>query len=256
LFFKTVLPKRGKNGLTSLKFEEKNLFMKANLQKPFIKQVKDISISSGISLALLGLGTFTQSCNSNNSSESYDDYETVESYSTGVLSYIKETEKGVFKITKEQNVSADSSGAVITYLNGTTQKLSTTQASNLIDKHIANHYSEVGKNNSLENVLLYGGLGYFLGKMGKSNYNSFISERDYASQDNNYTQESRRDTSRNRSSRSHYRSGLTRFYTGSSAYRSRATTTEHVNSSRTISSHPSGGHSGFFHSSSHSSFHS
>jgi len=243
LFFKTVLPKRGKNRLTSLKFEEKNLFMKANLQKPFIKQVKDISISSGISLALLGLGTFTQSCNSNNSSESYDDYETetVESYSTGVLSYIKETEKGVFKITKEQNVSADSSGAIITYLNGTTQKLSTTQASNLIDKHIANHYSEVGKNNSLENVLLYGGLGYFLGKMGKSNY---------------YTQESRRDTSRNRSSRSHYRSGLTRFYTGSSAYRSRATTTEHVNSSRTISSHPSGGHSGFFHSSSHSSFHS
>lgn len=229
--------------------------MKPTLQKPFIKQIKDISISSSISLALLGLGAFTQSCNSNNSSESYDEYEEVETYTTGVLSYIKETEKGVFKITKEQNVSADSSGAIITYLNGTTQKLSTTQAANLIDKHIANHSTEVGQNNSLANALLFGGVGYFLGKTGKSNYNSFFAERDYASQDNGYSQETPRDTAARRTTTRRHHSNFSRFYTGSRAYQSRTYTTEHVNASRTITSHPSGGHSGFFHSSSHSSFH-
>lgn len=237
-----------------LKFEEKKYFMKQISAKPFIKYVRDISINSSLSLALLGLSTFTQGCSSNNSSDNTDDYEEVEEYTTGVLSHIKETEKGVFKITKEQNVRADSSGALITYLNGTTQRLSSTQAANVIDKHIANHYNEVGQNNTLANALLFGGLGYFLGKTGKSNYNSFLSERDYSSQDNGYSQEPPRDTSKRATRRRHF-SGVSRFYTGASAYQSRSYTTTHINASRTISSHPSGGHSGFFHSSSHSSFH-
>jgi hypothetical protein len=126
-----------------------------------IRRVKDITISSTLSLALLGGSGMIQSCG--NQSE---EQETV--YTKGVQTHIEETEKGVFKIKDEKTVEPDDSKVFITYLDGRTDTLNLEQARRIVDQREnqgqhsngGGYYHESG----LSNVLFYGGMGYLMGR--------------------------------------------------------------------------------------------
>jgi hypothetical protein len=136
--------------------------MTPSKQHAFIKKVKDITIGSTIALSLFGPAVLLQSCSSNQNDDG--DYEEVEVYKKGVKTYISETSKGVFKITKEIETDADSSVAYVTYLDGKQDTLSPRAVKALIDQDVARHPQHIGQSSSLSNALLYGGMGYFLGK--------------------------------------------------------------------------------------------
>ena len=103
----------------------------------FIRKVKDISISGSLALAILGNSVMLQSCGNSNSSDDEDtDYEEVEAYTKGVKTYISETKKGEFKITDEVEVPVDSSVAIVTYLDGKKETLSSNAVKALIDNDI------------------------------------------------------------------------------------------------------------------------
>ena len=128
----------------------------------FIKQAKDITIGSTLTFLAIGAGlslTFQQ-CTSEESTESYE--ETVDVYQKGIRSYITETAPGEFRITDEIAVPKDSARAIVRYLDGRRDTLTTAVAKNLIDKEISTHKSAIGEHNNLGTVLLYGGMGYML----------------------------------------------------------------------------------------------
>ena len=104
----------------------------------FIHKIKDISISGSLALAILGNSVMLQSCGSSESSKG-EDYEEVEVYTKGVKTYISETSNGQFKITDETQVPADSSVAIITYLDGRNETLSPQAVKALIDNNIKNN---------------------------------------------------------------------------------------------------------------------
>lgn len=135
----------------------------------FLKKVKDITISGTLSMLILSSGL--SSCNSSNNNAG--DYEQSEVYTQGVRTYIKETSKGEFKITEEIAVPADSSKAIVTYLDGRVETLNKDQAKSMIDNEITKNQNTVGRNNGLSNVLLYGGMGYFLGRTMSPNYGAY-----------------------------------------------------------------------------------
>lgn len=132
----------------------------------FLKKVKDITISGSLTMLILSSGLY--SCSSSESTEG--DYEQTEVYTQGVRTYIKETSKGEFKITEEIAVPADSSKAIVTYLDGRVETLTKEQSKKLIDEEITRNENTIGHNNGLSNVLLYGGMGYFLGRTMSPNY--------------------------------------------------------------------------------------
>jgi len=134
----------------------------------FLKKVKDITISGSLTMLILSSGLYNCS-----SSESEGDYEQAEVYKQGVRTYIKETSKGEFKITEEIAVPADSSKAIVTYLDGREEVLTKEQSKKLIDEEITRNENTIGHNNGLSNVLLYGGMGYFLGRTMSPNYGSY-----------------------------------------------------------------------------------
>lgn len=134
----------------------------------FIKKVKDITISSALSLAVLSTG-FIQGCGGSNPEEQ----EIV--FTKGIETHIQETEKGVFKITEERVVPEDQTKAIVQFLNGGTDTLTVEQAKRIIDADNDNwdNNESTASNNSnhsgyygggLSNVLFYGGMGYFLGR--------------------------------------------------------------------------------------------
>ncbi|NIJ55692.1 hypothetical protein [Dyadobacter arcticus] len=185
----------------------------------FIKNVKDISISGALALALLS-GVTMSSCSSNEDEEAYSYEET--SYSKGIRSHIKEVKAGEFRITDEENVGVDSSMAIVTYLDGHVDTLSTAAAKALIDEEIRDNRSYVGHHSGLSSMLLYGGIGYMLGR---NRSNSYM---------NNY----RNDPNVSRG-----------FYSNPSTYERSQNAVRQVNASRTtrtVTSRPSGGRKGFF----------
>ncbi|MCY7349669.1 MAG: hypothetical protein LH606_03265 [Cytophagaceae bacterium] len=128
-----------------------------------IRKVRDIAISSTLSLALLTGSAALQSCgNSRDEQETVSRQETT--FSKGVKTYITETDPGVFKITDEIPTSADSSVAIVRYFDGHRDTLNANSAKALIDKEVDGNSRQagVGSNFSLGNALLYGGMGYFL----------------------------------------------------------------------------------------------
>lgn len=135
----------------------------------FLKKVKDITISGSLTMLILSSGFY--SCSSPESTEG--EYEQAEVYTQGVRTYIKETSKGEFKITEEIAVPADSSKAIVTYLDGREEVLTKEQSKKLIDEEITRNENTIGHNNGLSNVLLYGGMGYFLGRTMSPNYGSY-----------------------------------------------------------------------------------
>ena len=186
----------------------------------FIKKVKDISISSALALAILSTGMMMPGCSSNDDESDYSYEETT--YSKGIRSHIKEVKPGEFKIMDEENVAADKSVAIVSYLDGHTDSLSTAAAKALIDNEIRTNQNNVGHHSGLSTMLLYGGMGYMLGR---NSGNGYI---------NNYRQQNTNPGG---------------YYGSAGAYSKSQGAVQAVNSSRStrvVNSRPSGGRSGFF----------
>ncbi|WP_031530567.1 hypothetical protein [Dyadobacter crusticola] len=187
----------------------------------FIKHVKDISIGSALAIALLS-GMTLGSCSSNRDDEEAYSYEET-SYTKGIRSHIKEVKPGEFKITDEENVAPDSSGAIVTYLDGHTDKLSPEAAKALIDEEIRTNQSNVGHHSGLSSMLLYGGMGYLLGRNSGNGYmNGYRNANGQAAR------------------------GV---YSNPATYEKSQSTFRQVDASRTtrtVSSRPSSGRKGFF----------
>jgi hypothetical protein len=139
----------------------------------FIRKVKDITLSSTLSLGLLGTTLLMPGCNSNNSSADSNTEETEVTFTQGMQTHIQETEKGVFKITDERVVGEGQSQAIVTFLNGQTDTLSLEAAKRIVDSE-ANGGNWDNNNNQevrqgyygggLSSVLMYGALGYYMGR--------------------------------------------------------------------------------------------
>lgn len=188
----------------------------------FLKRAKDISISSALAITILSSGIGMTGCGSNEDEEAYSYEET--SYSKGIRSHIKEVKPGEFKITDEESVDADKSVAIVTYLDGHTDSLSTTAAKALIDDEIRNNSSYVGHHSGLSSMLLYGGMGYLLGR---NSGNAYM---------NNYRGRDNGNMARG-------------FYSDPNAYNKSQSAVQQANASRTtrmVTARPKGGRNGFF----------
>ena len=187
----------------------------------FIKKAKDISISGALALAILSSGMLMPGCSSNQEDESDYSYEET-SYSKGIRSHIKEVSPGEFKIMDEESVDSSKSVAIVSYLDGHTDSLSASAAKALIDTEIRNNESRVGHHSGLSSMLLYGGMGYLLGR---NMNNGYI---------NNYRQNA----------------GDTRgFYGNANAYSKSQSAVQDINASRStrvVTSRPTNGRTGFF----------
>lgn len=216
-------------------------------KKTFIKKVKDITISSTIALTIMGNSIALQSCGSDSSDE--EDYTYDEVYTKGVKTYISETSKGVFKITDEKEVAIDSSVAIVSYLDGKKDSLSPKVVQGLIDSEVKSNPNTIGQSSNLSNALLFGGMGYLLAKTMSPNYVTYRPDINGVTQNSG----SKTDTSR-RNRRHHYAGGgLMTYYATRSAFDRSSQIHQNIGNSRTTMARPTGGRSGFFHSSSHSS---
>jgi len=133
----------------------------------FIKTVREISVGGALALAVL-TGVGLSSCGSNEEEEAYSYEEST--YSKGIRSHIREVKPGEFKIINEENVGADSSVAIVSYLDGHTDTLTTAAAKALIDEDMRRNQSSFGHHNGLSSMLLYGGIGYMLGRNANNGY--------------------------------------------------------------------------------------
>ncbi|GAB2529100.1 hypothetical protein [Spirosoma aerophilum] len=188
-----------------------------------LRRIKDITFSTTLSLALLNGSAMLQSCGSNNSDD--DQAERTEtSFNKGVRTYITETAPGNFKITDEVQTGPGQAGAIVSYFDGHRDTLSVEAAKRLVetDKSTSTYLNNPGAyqaqhHNGLANALLWGSLGYMLGRNNSSRY-----------------QEDQR----------RYGSG---FYANRGLYERSTRVGDNVRSSRvTRTVRPSGGRSGFF----------
>jgi hypothetical protein len=185
----------------------------------FIRTVREISVGGALALAVLS-GIGLSSCGSSEDEDAYSYEEST--YSKGIRSHIREVRPGEFKIDKEENVAADSSVAIVTYLDGHTDRLSPAAAKALIDDEIRQNGAQNYHHSGLSNMLLYGGIGYMLGR---NMNNGYI---------NNY-----------RANNPDVRG----YYNSPSAYENSRNTVRTVDASRstrTVTARPSSGRKGFF----------
>jgi len=168
--------------------------MKIQSKKPTVRLVKDITVGASLGLLLFGSIPILQSCGSDNKGESYDADEPTEKippFSRPVKTYITETKPGEFKITDEIPVSDSSQAmAIVRYQNGKRDTLNAANAKRLVmndsttkqyfrdpNQYYGNHHHH----SSLSSVLLWGSMGYMLGRnSGMGNYNAGR-ERQYSS---------------------------------------------------------------------------
>ena len=189
-------------------------------QHAVLRRVKDITLSTTLSVALL-TGTATlQSCGNSGT----DEERTETRFERGVRTYITETAPGNFKITDEEPTDPSRAGAIVSYFDGHRDTLGVEAAKQLVatdsstqkylnnpDTYHAHHRS------GLANVLLWGSLGYMLGRPTGGRYQA----------------DARR-----------YGAGV---YANQGLYQRSTRLGENVRSSRvTRSTRPSGGRSGFF----------
>jgi hypothetical protein len=190
-----------------------------------IRRVKDIALGTSLSLLLLGGGGVAlQGCGGNRSDADYDDgagRETI-TYTKGVRSVITETAPGEFKITDEVQADPGQSGAIVRYRDGHSDTLSVEAARRLVQNdpstsHYFNNPNQYASHhhNGLANALLWGGLGYMLGRNSNAAY------------DNRYS------------------SGA---YSNPGLYNRSQQLGRTVAAGRVVTSRPSGGRSGFFRS--------
>ncbi|GHB62430.1 hypothetical protein [Persicitalea jodogahamensis] len=192
----------------------------------FIRRAKDITISSTLALAMLASGVVLPSCEGGQDNEADYSYDET-TYAKGIRSYIKEVSPGEFKITDEETVEYDQSEAIVSYLDGTTRTLNPDAAKRLIDEEIKTQSDSTSnkegerqnyRSSGLSNVLLYGGMGYLLGRnSGNSYMNSY---------------------------RNNNQSG--QYYSDPRTYQKAQSARSAMRASRTVTARPSGGRSGFF----------
>ena len=199
-------------------------------QGTLLRRVKDITLGTTLTLALLNGSVLLQSCRSNeqpadnnNAEGSYGDgpaQETV-TFKKGVRSVITETGPGEFKITDEVEAEPSQSGAIVKYKDGHSDTLSVETARKLVqnDPSTSRYFNNPGSygqhhSNGLSNVLLWGGLGYMLGRSMTPRFNE-----------------------------QRFSSGA---YSNPAAYGRSQQLGRNINSSRVVTSRPSGGRSGFF----------
>lgn len=190
----------------------------------FLRRAKDITISSTLALALLTGGLTLSGCEGGQDKEadySYDD--TV--YEKGIRSYIKEVKPGEFKITDEETVEFDKSEAIVFYLDGTSRTISPNEAKRLIDEEIAVTKSDTTvtqrdgyQRSGLSTMLLYGGMGYMLGRNRNNGYMNSFRQNNPGGQ--------------------HYSDPRT--------YQKAQSARSDMRASRTVGARPSGGRGGFF----------
>lgn len=128
-----------------------------------IRKVKNIGINGALLMALGTSGWMLPGCVPGGNQEEEYSYEEV-SYSKGVISHIKEINPGEFRIMDEEVVPVADAKAIVTYLDGHTDTLSLETSRALIDKELAGG-SEIGHHSGLSSMLLYGGMGYMMGRM-------------------------------------------------------------------------------------------
>ncbi|UFH56105.1 hypothetical protein [Spirosoma sp. KNUC1025] len=186
-----------------------------------LRRVKDITLSTTLSLALLNGSVMLQSCGSNNTDDEQTE-QTETSFGRGVRTYITETAPGNFKITDEEQVGPERAGAIVNYYDGHRDTLSVAAAKQLVDsdestRTYLNNPGGYHHHNGLANVLLWGGLGYMLGRSTAPQY---------------------------RADEQRYGSGV---YANSALYNRSSQIRENVRTSRvTRTTRPSQGRSGFF----------
>ncbi len=184
-----------------------------------LRRVKDITLSTTLTVALLSGSAVLQSCGSNNTD---DEQRTETSFKRGVRTYITETAPGNFKITDEEETDPTKAGAIVSYQDGHRDTLSVEAAKRLVetDKSTSTYLNNpqgYHHSSGLANVLLWGSMGYMLGRSSGPQY--------------------RADAQR-------YGAGV---YANSSLYQRSARVGENVRTSRvTRTVRPSGGRSGFF----------
>lgn len=187
-----------------------------------LRRVKDITLSTTLSLALLNGATLLQSCGNSGANEQQERTET--RFEKGVRTYITETAPGNFKITDEVQTGPDQAGAIVSYFDGHRDTLSVEAAKRLVetDKSTSAYMQNPGTyhaqhHNGLANVLLWGSLGYMMGRSNSSQY---------------------------RADQRRYGSGV---YANQGLYQRSTQVGESIRSSRvTRTVRPSGGRSGFF----------
>ena len=187
-----------------------------------IRRVQDITLGTTLTLALMGGAATLQSCGGRNDND-YDagTAQEVVTFKKGVRSVITETAPGQFKITDEVEADPNQSGAIIHYKDGHIDTLGVEAARKLVQndpstREYFNNRDQYGQHHSsgLANVLLWGGLGYMIGRNRQPNYNE-----------------------------QRYSSGA---YANTGLYNRAQGVGESVRSSRVVTSRPSGGRSGFF----------
>lgn len=184
-----------------------------------LRRVKDITLSTTLTVALLSGSAVLQSCGNNNAD---DEQRTETSFKRGVRTYITETAPGNFKITDEEETDPTRAGAIVSYHDGHRDTLSVEAAKRLVetDKSTSTYLNNpqgYHHSSGLANVLLWGSMGYMLGRSTSPQY--------------------RADAQR-------YGSGV---YANSSLYQRSARVGENIRTSRvTRTARPSGGRSGFF----------
>ena len=152
-----------------------------------VKTVKDITIGAALTGALLNGGMMLQSCGGS------DEKQQQETPYKGrpVKTYITEQKPGEYKITDEVAVSsAAEAGAIVRYLDGRRDTLTVAEAQRLVKTDSTtrdyynnpNHYhSHRHHSSSLSNALLWGGMGYMLGRNNNSQFYNEGRERQYSS---------------------------------------------------------------------------
>jgi hypothetical protein len=134
-----------------------------------LRRVKDITLSATLSLALLNGAVLLQSCGNNQSDEPE---QTETSFKQGVRTYITETAPGNFKITDEVQADPDKAGAIVSYYDGHRDTLSVAAAKKLVDSDESTRtylqnpgaYQSYHHHSGLSSALLWGSLGYMLGR--------------------------------------------------------------------------------------------
>ena len=190
-------------------------------RKAIIRRVKDITLGTTLSLALLNSSIILQSCGSSNSNDS--EYEQSERFGKGVRTFITETSPGNFKITDEEQVDPSRAGAIVSYYDGHRDTLGVEAARRLVQNDPStsqyfNNRAAYGNHhhNGLANALLWGGLGYMLGRSTAPQY---------------------------RADEQRYGAGI---YANPGLYNRTNSVRENVRTSRVVTSRPSSGRSGFF----------
>ena len=195
-------------------------------QHAVLRRVKDITLSTTLSLALLNGTVLLQSCGTNNADESRAEQteQTESSFGQGVRTYITETSPGNFKITDEVPAQPGQAGAIVNYADGHRDTLSVEAAKRLVqtDQSTSRYLNDPASysgyhSNGLANALLWGSLGYMLGRSTAPQY---------------------------RADQQRYGAGI---YANRGLYERASRLGENVRTSRvTRTVRPSGGRSGFF----------